>query len=63
MTKEFYRTGSYNTDHSTFRGRLYNYDFDGYTSMTDIAARIVSDWKFDNQCKKNTENKSRKGNM
>ena len=38
------------TDHSTFGGLIYNYDFDGYNSMSQIADRIISDQKFDRYC-------------
>lgn len=47
MTNDFYRTGTYKSDPTTFGGVIYNYDFDGYNSLSDIASRIVSDWKFD----------------
>ena len=52
MTKNYYRTGNYKPDHSTFGGYVYDYDFNGYTSMNDIAARIESDLRFDKQCRK-----------
>lgn len=45
--------------HNTFGGRIYECDFDGYTSINSIASRIFSDWRFDRQCKLNkrhTEN-------
>lgn len=53
MTKNHYTTSNY-ADHSTFGGNVYNYDFEGYNSISDIAARIISDKKFDEKCKKNT---------
>ena len=31
--------------HNTFGGQIYEYDFDGYTSINDIASRIFSDWR------------------
>lgn len=63
MTEEFYRTGSYSADHTTFGGKIWDSDYDGYNSMTDIASRIISDWKFDEQCKRDIENRNtyRKG--
>lgn len=60
MTRNYYRTGNYKPDHSTCGSVIYNYDFDGYTSITSIAERIISDWKFDEQCRKNAENKKQK---
>ena len=46
-------------DHSTYGGNIYNYDFDGYNSVSDIASRIVTDWKFDDKCRKLGENYKR----
>ena len=57
MTRNYYRTGNYKPDRSTCGSVIYNYDFDGYVSMADMAERIISDWKFDEKCKKNTINK------
>ena len=62
MTRNYYTTGNYRTNHSTCGSAIYNYDFDGYVSMADMAERIVSDWKFDDDCKKNAENRDRKKN-
>lgn len=57
---DFYRTKRFNVDPSTFGGLIYNYDFDEYTSMSDIASRIVSDMQFDKICRQNEENRDRK---
>lgn len=62
MTRNYYTTGNYKTDHSTCGSVIYNYDFDGYVSMTSMAERIISDWKFDEQCRKNTEARNRNKN-
>ena len=62
MTRNYYRTGNYKPDHSTCGSVIYNYDFDGYVSMTSIAERIISDWKLDEQCKKNAESRDKKKN-
>ena len=59
MTTTFYRTGNYKPDHSTCGSQIYNYDFDGYVSITDMAERIMSDWKFDERCRKNALNRDR----
>lgn len=45
--------------HNTYGGRIYNSDFDTEFSYGNVASRIISDWKFDQQCKKNIENKER----
>ena len=62
MTRNYYTTGNYKPDHSTCGSQIYNYDFDGYVSMSCMAERIISDWKFDKQCKKNIENRDRNKN-
>lgn len=54
--------GNYKPDHSTCSSIIYNYDFDGYVSMSDMAERIISDWKLDEQCRKNAENRDRNKN-
>ena len=55
-------------NHTRFGGYVRSSDFDiypslkdpnGYHTMTDIAERIISDWKFDEQCKKNAENRDK----
>lgn len=56
MKNNYYVTKNYNT---TFGGKIYNYDFDGYESMSDVANRIISDWKIDEKCRKNLENKGK----
>ena len=60
-TRNYYTTQSSSyTDYSTFSGIISNYDFDGHPTIKDIASRILSDWKFDEMCKKNIENRNRK---
>ena len=59
MTRNYYTTGNYKPDHSTCGSKIYNYDFDGYVSMADMAERIISDWKFDEQRRKDIENGKR----
>ena len=62
MTRNYYRTGNYKLNHSTCSSVIYNYDFDGYVSMSSMAERIISDWKIDEQCRKNAENRDRNKN-
>ena len=59
MTRNYYTTENYKPDHSTCGSVIYNYDFDGYVSMTSIAERIISDWKFDEKYRKNAKNKQK----
>ena len=56
MSRNYCRTGNYKPDHSTCGSVIYNYDFDGYVSMSSMAERIISDWKFDEKCRKATNN-------
>ena len=62
MKRNYYRTGNYKPDHSTCGSVIYNYDFDGYISMADMAERIISDLKFDEQCRKNVESRDNNKN-
>ena len=59
MTENFYIIGNYEPDYSTCGSIIYNYDFDGYVSMSDMAERISSDWKFDEKCRKVANNKQK----
>ena len=58
MPKEFYRTGNYKVDHTTFGGLIYQSDFNtDYSGNTNangsvVASKIASDWRFDESCKK-----------
>ena len=62
MTRNYYTTGNYKPDRSTCGSVIYNYDFDGYVSMKDMAERIISDWKLDEKCRKNAENRDKNKN-
>jgi hypothetical protein len=44
-------------DHTAYSGSIYNYDFDGRTTMGDVIARIISDRRFDDYCRKNSKKK------
>lgn len=61
MTETFYRTGNYKVDHTTFGGIICLSDFDtnhrgkNNSNGSSIAKRIISDWKFDRQCKTNRQ--------
>ena len=57
----YYTPINHEIDHSTCGSKIYNYDFDGYVSITSMAEKIISDWKFDEECRKNIKNKQ-KGN-
>ena len=59
MTRNYYKTENYEKDYSTCGSVIYNYDFDGYVSMTSMAERIISDWKFDEERRKDVLNRNR----
>ena len=59
MTRNYCKTGNYKPGHSTCGSVIYNYDFDGYVSMSDMAERIISDWKFDEERRKDVLNRNR----
>lgn len=66
MTKELYRTRNYEIDHTTFGG-IINFsdfctDYRRSEKSKSWADRIVSDWKFDEQCCKNVESRKRRNN-
>lgn len=44
---------NYKQNNSRFGGVIYRGDFDEYHSLTNIAARIASDLRFDERCRKN----------
>lgn len=64
MTEKFYRK-TYGHDNTCFGGRIYLSDFEtdyrgnDNTHGSSIAQRIMSDWRFDKQCKQNAENRDR----
>ena len=62
MIRNYYRTENYKPDHSSCGSKIYNYDFDGYVSMKDMAERIISDWEIDERCRKNTEARNKNKN-
>lgn len=57
MLKDFILSENRNT----FGGIIYQSDFcDDFEGTRNIADRIMSDWRFDKQCKKNIEARDRK---
>ena len=58
MTKNNY-ISKYKRDNSRFGGIIYDGNFDVYHSLSDIAARIASDIRFDERCRKNIEMRKR----
>ncbi len=65
MKENFYKTGNYIADHSTFGGLIFQSDFEtdyrgkDSNNGSTIAQRIASDFRFDAQCRKNIENRER----
>lgn len=52
-----------NRKHKTYGGVInvesFNTQYRGFSSMSDIAGRILSDMRFDEQCRKNTDNRDK----
>lgn len=59
MTENYYRTRNYKPNHSTFGGIISNGDFCTECSQKpgEHIEDIISDWRFDEQCRKNIENR------
>lgn len=58
--KNYYTTSSNYADHTRFGGTICASDFcTDYEGTRNIASRIASDWKFDERCRKNAENRDR----
>lgn len=55
MTGTTNRYGIYEVDHRTFGGELTLFDFEGHHTMTTMANKIMKDYAFDMQRKKDTE--------
>lgn len=61
-----YSTKRNHNDHTRFGGLIYNYDFDTEHKLynadkgSSIAARIMSDWRFDYHCAQNIEGRKRR---
>ena len=61
MTQKKYTLQNYSNDSSKFGGLVYLSDFNTECKKmtcfegSAIASRIISDWKFDEQCRKNLE--------
>ena len=66
ITRNYYTTGNYKTDHTTFGGTINFSDFctdhNRSEKSKSWAERIMSDWRFDEQCKKNALNRDRNKN-
>ena len=58
-TKNYYTTPINFTDHTRFGGNICASDFcTDYKGTRNIASRIVSDWNFDAQCRKNIKSRN-----
>ena len=59
MTETSRRTQNYKIDHSTFGGVIqssnYCTNYPRHRSTRSIASRIISDWNFDEQCRRNAK--------
>lgn len=62
MTQKTNRYGIYEIDHRTFGGELTLFDFEGHHTMTTMANKIMKDYAFDMQRKKDIEARERNKN-
>lgn len=53
MEETFYRMKQDKSDHTTYGGKLSLFDFEGHYTLSSMADKIMSDFKFDEQCRKN----------
>ena len=63
--REFYRTGKFKPNHSTYGGEIFFSDFctdfsGNSRNESFYASRIISDLRFDEMCRKNIEDRNRK---
>lgn len=59
MTGTTNRYGIYEVDHRTFGGELTLFDFEGHHTMVTMANKIMRDYTFDLQRKKDIEARER----
>lgn len=59
MTGTINRYGIYEVDHRTFGGELTLFDFEGHHTMATMANKIMRDYDFDMQRKKDIEARER----
>lgn len=49
---------NYEINYSTYGGEISSFDFEGHPTLTSMAAKISRDFRFDERCKKNIENRN-----
>ncbi len=64
MNKTFHNQITHVTDdHSSYYGELTLFDFEGHQTMKSMSDKIIRDWNFDKQCRKNEENRKQMNAM
>lgn len=61
MKNETYLAAIGKASHTTFGGKIYKGDFYAHHTLSDITSRILSDWKFDQQCLANEKHRKTGG--
>ena len=46
-------------DHTSYYGEITLFDFEGHQTMKSMSDKIIRDWNFDRQCRKNAESRDR----
>lgn len=62
MTGTTNKFGINKADHRTFGGELTSFDFDGHHTMATMASKILKDYTFDMQRKRDIEARERNKN-
>lgn len=62
MTYKTNRYGIYEVDHRTYGGELTLFDFEGHHTMATMTNKIMKDYAFDMQRKKDIEARERNKN-
>ena len=58
ITTKYFINTTYDYDPTKFGGKIYLDDFNTcYPPKYPMSSRIISDWKFDEYCKTNIENR------
>lgn len=53
MRETFYGLELGKADPTTYGGKLSLFDFEGHYTLSSMADKIMSDFRFDEQCRKN----------
>lgn len=58
-TGKIFRNIIHTVNHSTYGGEITSFDFEGHPTIAAMGSKIWRDFRFDETCKKNLENRRR----